>query len=365
MSSIKKLQRVLIMAGGTGGHVFPGLAIAKALQAKGVEIFWLGTPRGLEAQLVPAESITFMPMTITGLRGKHWLEQIKAPWRMLSALGQALRHIRAIKPDLVIGMGGFVSGPGGLAAWLLRKPLVIHEQNAIAGLTNRLLAKLAGRVLEGFPQTFPANVGAIYTGNPVRTEISLLAEPGQRYQQPIGPLRLLVLGGSLGAAAINTLMPSVLAQINNPLSLEVKHQTGQAHFATTQAQYAKLAIPVEVTPFITDMAAAYDWADIVLCRAGALTIAELMAAGKPALLIPFPHAVDDHQTKNGQFLVAAGAALMLPQHVLSMDSLLRVLQLFLQERTQLQTMAIAAKTLFKETATENIVAICEQYSGSR
>lgn len=360
MAEHNKLQRVMIMAGGTGGHVFPGLAIANALQAKGIEVSWLGTPRGLEAQLIPAAGMAFIPLKLTGFRGKNFLTRLTAPFYITVALGKALATIYNMKPDIVIGMGGFVAGPGGLAAWLLRKPLVIHEQNAIAGITNRLLASIATRVLEAFPNTFAVRYKAICTGNPIRAEISKLPAPAERYQNRSGPLRLLVLGGSLGAAVINETIPLLLQQVNDPKRLEVKHQTGQAHFATTQAKYKALNVEAEVSPFISDMAAAYNWADIVLCRAGALTVTELAAAGLPAILVPFPHAVDDHQTVNGNFLVAAGAAVMIPQPELSVMRLMQVLEPVWKDRNRLLVMAEAARTLFKATATASIVAICEQ-----
>lgn len=365
MANFNKPSRVLIMAGGTGGHIFPGLAIAKALQAKGVEVFWLGTSRGLEGRLIPEAGIPFKQITISGIRHQARSALLKAPFRLVLAVFQAITLIKAIKPDLVIGMGGFVSGPGGIASWLLRKPLIIHEQNAIAGLTNRCLAKLANRVLTGFPETFPASDKVVYTGNPIRQEIESIAPSHAAYLNLATPLRLLVLGGSLGAAAINDLVPQALLQMNNLSLIEVKHQTGQAHFSLTQDSYTRLRVRAEVTPFISDMAEAYNWADIVLCRAGALTITELTAVGLPAILIPYPYAVDDHQTKNGQFLVAAGAAVMVQQGDLSAASLSNLLTSLLQDRPRLQVMAEAARGLFKETATTNIVAICEQYSDFR
>lgn len=354
----QKLQCVMIMAGGTGGHVFPGLAIAQAFQAQGVKVCWLGTPRGLEAQLVPAANIEFKSINISGLRGKGMTTLLKAPIRLISALVQAIRHILAVKPDIIIGMGGFVTGPGGLAAWVLRKPLIIHEQNAIAGLTNRLLAKMASKVLTAFPDTFAAKYNAIYTGNPIRADIAAIPAPAQRYQGRTLPLRLLVLGGSLGAAAINQIIPQVLAQ--SALPLEVKHQTGQTHFEATHNYYLSVQAKAEIIPFISDMAAAYAWADLVLCRAGALTITELAAVGVPAILVPFPHAVDDHQTVNGKFLVDAGAALMIQQNQLSANQLIDIFQSFIDNRAKLLAMAEAARSLYKGDATQHIITICEQ-----
>lgn len=356
--SAKQLQRVLIMAGGTGGHVFPGLAIAKALQAEGVEIFWLGTARGLEAQLVPAAGIPLHLITVTGLRGKNLSTLLKAPGLLCSALLQSLKILRQCKPDVVVGMGGFASGPGGLAARLLRIPLIIHEQNAVAGLTNRLLGKIAQKVLTGFPGVFPDNYRAIYTGNPIRAEIHQIPEPQQRYQSRSAPLRLLVLGGSLGAAKLNELVPQAIAQLNSSVEIAVKHQTGQAHLPVTQANYQKLSLTAEIFSFIDNIADAYSWADVVLCRAGALTVTELAAAGVAAILVPFPQAVDDHQTKNGLFLVDAGAAVMVQQRDLSAMGLARMLESFANERQRLQIMAEAARKCYCGNAASKIVKIC-------
>ncbi|CAM4416657.1 MAG: UDP-N-acetylglucosamine--N-acetylmuramyl-(pentapeptide) pyrophosphoryl-undecaprenol N-acetylglucosamine transferase [Legionellaceae bacterium] len=351
-------QTLLIIAGGTGGHVFPGLAIAEAFQAKGYTIAWLGTPQGLEAQLIPEAGIPFYTIPIQGLRGKKISTWIKAPFLLIRALMTALKQIKRINPQLVIGMGGFVSGPGGLAAWLLRIPLIIHEQNAVAGLTNRLLAKIATKVLEGFPQTFPHQYRAIYTGNPIRQSIAAIPNPSIRYHYQERPLRLLVMGGSLGAATFNTIIPQMVAQLKFKSVLDVMHQTGKTHFESVQAKYAELKISGNIAPFIRDMAAAYAWADIVLCRAGALTITELTAGGIPAILVPYPYAVDDHQTKNGQFLVNSGAALMIQQTQLTSESLWQVLEPFVTDRLRLQKMAQAAKVLFNETAIDKIMTIC-------
>lgn len=313
--------RIMIMAGGTGGHVFPALAVAEELRQRGVEVTWLGTRNGLEADVVPGAGFAIDWITIAGLRGKgvrHWL---LAPFKLLLAELQALRAVLRRRPMAVLGMGGFASGPGGLATWLLRLPLLIHEQNAVAGLTNRLLARLASRCMEAFPGALPARCSALPTGNPVRREIAALAAPQQRFRGRDGALRLLVLGGSLGARTLNETVPQMLAALPQEVSVEVRHQAGRNNLDDTRNGYRQVALRtglrVDVQAFIEDMAEAYAWADLVLCRAGALTVAELAAAGVAAILVPFPHAVDDHQTRNAAYLADHGAAILLPQPLLT------------------------------------------------
>lgn len=358
MSKTKKLQRVLIMAGGTGGHVFPGLAVARAFQEQGITVFWLGTTKGLESQLVPAQNIPLTLITIIGLRNKNWRELIKAPWYLLKALLQAMCAIHRLQPDLVLGMGGFVSGPGGLAAWLLRKPLVIHEQNAIAGLTNRLLAIFAKQIFEAFSGTFKPRYHAICTGNPVRAEICNISPAQSRFIDQ--PLRILVIGGSLGAVKLNEVVPQALALLSKEVAVSVRHQSGQAHLMRTQEHYAKCGVAADVMPFINDMVAVYTWADVVICRAGALTIAELAAVGIASILIPFPQAVDDHQTHNAQVLVAAGGALLIQQQQLTANRLAEELKLFATDRVKISNMAQAARTLRKTDATLQVSTLCQQ-----
>jgi UDP-N-acetylglucosamine--N-acetylmuramyl-(pentapeptide) pyrophosphoryl-undecaprenol N-acetylglucosamine transferase len=292
--------RVLIVAGGTGGHVFPALAVASALRERGVEVTWLGTRRGMEAKRVPEAGFPLDWVEVRGLRGKGVVGWLLAPFRLLRALIQALAVMRRRAPDVVLGMGGFVSGPGGLAARLSGRPLVIHEQNAIPGLTNRLLSRLAGRVLVGFPGTFPGRER--HTGNPVRAAIARLPEPAARLAGRSGPMRLLVLGGSQGALGLNRVVPEALAELSPEARPEVWHQAGERHVALAQEEYGQAGVEGRVVAFIDDMSVAYAWADLVLCRAGALTIAELAAAGVGALLVPYPHAVDDHQSANAAFL---------------------------------------------------------------
>ncbi|MCH8929827.1 MAG: undecaprenyldiphospho-muramoylpentapeptide beta-N-acetylglucosaminyltransferase, partial [Proteobacteria bacterium] len=305
---------VMIMAGGTGGHVYPALAVARGLAAMGRDVVWLGTRRGLEGRVIPQQQIPIEWISVSGLRGKGVVNWLLAPFRLLRALFQALSILRKTRPSVVLGMGGFVSGPGGLAARLLGRRLVIHEQNAVAGLTNRSLARIADRVLEAFPGSFP-NPGHIRSGvetvgNPVRDEILSLAEPGRRMAGRSGSLRLLVLGGSQGALRLNTMTPLALAQIDGGQRPQVWHQAGARTLDQAKAAYRQHDIDARVEPFIEQMADAYGWADLVVCRAGALTVFELAAAGLAAVLIPFPSAVDDHQNLNANWLVRAGAAVL-------------------------------------------------------
>lgn len=363
MSTImpKQQQRVLVMAGGTGGHVFPALAVAGELRSLGIDVVWMGTRTGLEARLVPEAGYPVAWVTIAGLRGKGAMSWALAPWRLLRALWEALIAVWRVNPDVVLGMGGFATGPGGLAAWLLRYPLVIHEQNSIAGLTNRLLALLATRVLEAFPNTFSPKIGAILTGNPVRPEIAALAKK-LREEGVFTEImekrawRLLVLGGSQGATALNTTLPNALVRLSAQIRPEVWHQSGAHLLEQTIASYQAVGISARIEPFITDMAAAYQWADLVVCRSGALTIAEVAAAGVAAVLVPYPHAVDDHQTKNARLLVDTGAAILLPQKELNPERLAEVLLVFGENPDRLRVMGRAAHSVAQPTATAEVVA---------
>jgi UDP-N-acetylglucosamine--N-acetylmuramyl-(pentapeptide) pyrophosphoryl-undecaprenol N-acetylglucosamine transferase len=353
-----KLQKVVIMAGGTGGHVFPGLAVARQLRAEGVEVHWLGTRKGLEARLVPEADIPLHFISISGLRGKGIKDILFAPFRLFLAITQSLRIIHRLKPDVVLGMGGFVSGPGGIASWLLRRPLVVHEQNARVGLTNKWLARVASKVLEGFPDTFIAGKKVVTTGNPVRLEIAQFGSPDSRLQERGNALHLLVIGGSLGASAINELLPKALAKLPEDQRPIVHHQAGDKHLESTQKAYEAAVVRAEVTPFIADMGKAYAWADIVLCRAGALTIAELCAAGLGSILIPYPYAVDDHQTANANYLVKHGAALLIQQAVLTEDGLAEIIKELSQSPAKRMAMARAAYELRKVDATTKVLEIC-------
>jgi UDP-N-acetylglucosamine--N-acetylmuramyl-(pentapeptide) pyrophosphoryl-undecaprenol N-acetylglucosamine transferase len=360
--------RILIMAGGTGGHVFPALAVAHYLRERGHEVSWLGTRRGMEAELVPAHGFEIDYISIAGLRGNGLLGWLAAPLRVSRALVQALGVMRRRRPQAVLGMGGFVTGPGGVAAKLSGRPLLIHEQNAIAGLTNRLLSRIANQVLEAFPNTF-AGVKVAQTGNPVRTDIAALAAPEQRLATHQGPLRLLVVGGSLGALALNEMVPQALALIPEQQRPAVRHQSGKRHLEVTQGAYAQAGVDGEVMPFIDDMAAHYEWADLVICRAGALTVSELALAGVASILVPFPYAVDDHQSANGGYLVAEGAAQLVQQRDLTPATLAQMLTAFCSDvnegRKQLVAMAQNARRLARPGATAEVAAACLAAAGAK
>lgn len=349
---------VLIMAGGTGGHVFPALALARLLRERQHEVIWLGTQRGLEARVVPAEGIPIEWLSVSGLRGKGIATLLLAPFRLSRALWQALRVLMRRRPALVVGLGGFVSGPGGLAAWLTRRPLVIHEQNAVAGFTNRCLAHLAREVLEAFPGSFGPGVRARAIGNPVRHDIAALSPPEQRFLGRTGPLRLLVLGGSQGAARLNSVVPFAVGQLAGAPAVDVLHQAGPRWLEAGRASYARAGVRADVRPFIEDMAEAYAWADLVICRSGALTVSELAAAGVGAVLVPFPAAVDDHQTHNAQYLVREGAAVLIPDRELSAERLMTELRTLCSGRERLLELARRARQLARPAAAEELAAAC-------
>lgn len=346
--------RVVVMAGGTGGHVFPALAVADGLRQRGADVVWLGVETGMEADLVPKHGFAMRWVRVAGLRGKGVKSWLTAPFRVLRAVSDAWQILRELRPNLVIGMGGFVAGPGGLAAWLLRRPLLIHEQNAIAGLTNRCLARLARVVLQAFPKTF---ANGITVGNPVRTDITEVAAPQDRLVGRSGPIRLLVVGGSLGAKALNEGVPAALAMLEPELRPEIFHQAGRTFEAAQQA-YAQTDLQPELQPFIDDMAAAYEWADLVVCRAGALTIAELAAVGLPAVFVPFPFAVDDHQTVNARYLVDAGAAVLIQERDMSPKRLAALLRPLLANRDRLREMAERAREQAWLNSREEIIRHC-------
>lgn len=354
MSDVKS---VVVMAGGTGGHVFPALAVAEALRARGVSIHWLGTRAGIEAELVPARRFEITYLEVSGVRGQGLKRLLLAPFKLVVAVLKAMRTLQAVRADVVIGLGGYVTGPGGVAARLLGKPLLIHEQNAIAGFTNRQLATFATQVLEAFPGAFAPVPKVRCVGNPVRAEIAALPAPAERFETHTGPLRVLVLGGSQGAVALNELVPEALARLVGRKALVIRHQAGKKNAAKAAAKYESLGVSAEVLPFIDDMAGMYAWADLVVCRSGALTVAEIAAAGVASVLIPYPFAVDDHQTANGRFLSEAGAALLFRQQDLSADSLAAALEPLL-DREQLLKMASVARALAKPEATESVVQAC-------
>lgn len=347
-------RTVLIMAGGTGGHVFPGLAVAQVLKARGWNVIWMGNPTGMEASLVPRHGIPMQPIEIGGVRGKGWLTWMLLPLRLTQACVQSLKILRALRPSVVLGMGGYVAFPGGLMAALTGTPLVLHEQNSVAGLTNRLLARLARRALVAFPNALP---GAQWCGNPVRDDVLRLAEPAARYAGRAGPLNLLVVGGSLGAQALNTALPSALALLAPHERPIVVHQSGRRHLDALQQAYHEAGVEATATGFIDDMAQAYAQADLVICRAGAMTVAELAAAGVASLMVPFPHAVDDHQTANARFLADRGAALLMPQAELTPQLLASVLRDLTRER--LLVIAQQARSLARPDAAEQVADACE------
>lgn len=351
-------RRILIMAGGTGGHVFPALAVARYLQAQGVEVHWLGTRRGLESQLVPQAGFDIRFISISGLRGKRLSGLLLAPFKLVYALSQALVICLRLKPDAVLGMGGFVTGPGGLAAWLLRRPLLIHEQNAIPGMTNRLLSHLALQVMEAFPDSFGEH-RALHTGNPVRPEIIALPDPAQRLADHQGPLRILVVGGSLGAQALNETVPAALARLRDEFSIMVRHQAGRGKLEATRQAYASAGVEAQIDMFIDDMAEAFAWADLVICRAGALTVSELAAAGVASILVPYPHAVDDHQTANAAYLEQVEAASVIVAGSFTAEQLAAVLrELFEQGRDRLLAMARRARQRAMPDATRLVGQHC-------
>jgi len=354
---------ILIMAGGTGGHVFPALAVAEELRSAGHPVVWLGTQAGLEARVVPAAGLPMAWVRVRGLRGKGFLHALTAPFMLLGALLQAGGILRRLRPRAVLGMGGFVTGPGGFMAWLLRRPLLIHEQNSIAGLTNRLLAPLATRVMEAFPGSLPARLRPLATGNPVRGAITRIAPPAARFAGRAGPMRLLVLGGSLGAQALNDLLPQALARSAAALRPQVRHQAGVRNLDSARASYARAGVTAEVVPFIEDMAEAYAWADLVVCRAGALTIAELTAVGVAAILVPYPYAVDDHQTGNARYLVDAGAAMLIPEPELEATTLASVIADFARDPERRLRMAAAARALARTDAARVVAQECLRLAG--
>ncbi|WP_372739324.1 undecaprenyldiphospho-muramoylpentapeptide beta-N-acetylglucosaminyltransferase [Neptunomonas sp.] len=354
---MKKHKTALIMAGGTGGHVFPALATAHCLQEEGVCIHWMGTQIGIESTVVPNADITLHTIDVQGLRGKGRLSLLLAPFKLLKAIWQAVKVVRAVKPDVVLGMGGFASGPGAVAARLLGVPLVIHEQNAVAGMTNRISAKLAQRILVAFPGAFGSALKVEQTGNPVRGAILELPEPQQRYDQRSGAINLLIVGGSLGAKAINELVPQALAQMAVDERPNVWHQAGKQNFEATQQTYNRLNVSARVDAFIEHMDEAYGWADLVICRSGALTVSELAIAGVPALLIPFPFAVDDHQTGNARYLEQAGAAWIIQQADLKSDDLVGILR-NKTDRGLLAGMALKARSVAKPGASKHVAKIC-------
>ena len=344
----------MIMAGGTGGHIFPALAVAHSMRDAGWRVVWLGNPDGMEARLVPQHGFEMVNLKFAALRGKGLLRKLLLPVNLLKGFWQAQKAIRQVQPNVVLGMGGYITFPGGMMASLLGKPLVVHEQNSVAGLANRVLAGVADRIVTGFPDVLKKGVWA---GNPVRPEIAKIAPPAERFAERTGALRVLVIGGSLGALALNEMVPKGMAMLGESEQPQIVHQAGEKHIEGLKANYAAVGVQAHCVSFIEDMAGAYKWADLVICRSGALTVAELAAAGVASILVPFPHAVDDHQTGNAKFLVNVGGAFLLPQTELTPESIALIRN---YSRGQLLEMAEKARSLAKPDATEEVANICAE-----
>ncbi len=347
-------RTLLVMAGGTGGHIFPALAVAEKMRERGWNVFWLGNRDGMEARLVPQHGFEMVWVKFGALRGKGLLRKLLLPLNLLRGFWQARKAIRKVQPDVVLGMGGYISFPGGMMASLLGRPLVVHEQNSVAGLANRVLAGVADRILTGFPEVFKKG---LWVGNPVRPEIAKISPPAERFAGRSGALRLLVIGGSLGAQALNEMVPWGMALLGANELPEIVHQAGEKHIEALKANYAAVGVQAHCVSFIEDMAGAYEWADLVICRSGALTVAELAAAGVASVLVPFPHAVDDHQTANARFLVNVGGAFLLPQADLTPEAIALIRN---YSRGQLLEMAEKARGLARPDAADEVANICAE-----
>ncbi|MDX1320483.1 MAG: undecaprenyldiphospho-muramoylpentapeptide beta-N-acetylglucosaminyltransferase [Oceanospirillum sp.] len=351
-------KKVLLMAGGTGGHVIPALSLAERFAAEGLKVEWLGSPQGIENRLVPAAGITLNHIDVVGLRGKGLLRKLAAPFLILKAVQQAVSVLRRFRPDFVVGLGGFASGPGGIAARMLGIPVYIHEQNAVAGMTNRWLSKVARQTFAAFPKAFSDQVGAVVTGNPVRE--SLLSIPDKTVIKT--PVKVLVVGGSLGAQVFNERLPEALSKLPAEVRPEVWHQSGKGKLASTEENYQRFEVSARTQEFIDDMTGAFDWADLVICRAGALTVSELAAAGRASVLVPLPIAVDDHQTANARFLVEADAGILLPQKEMDTDHLAKVLGDLVGDPEKILAMGKNARRVARPLATEAVVQGCLEKS---
>jgi UDP-N-acetylglucosamine--N-acetylmuramyl-(pentapeptide) pyrophosphoryl-undecaprenol N-acetylglucosamine transferase len=354
-------RTIMIMAGGTGGHIFPALAVAEHLRERGCNVVWLGSRAGMEARLVAPRGYTMAWIRFSGVRGKGWLRIASLPAELLVAFWQSAKAIFAHRPDALLGMGGYVSFPGGMMASLFNRPLAVHEQNSVPGFANRVLAKLADRVLTGFPHAFGTATAVIWTGNPVRSDIASLPVPEKRYAGRAGGLKLLVVGGSQGAHVLNTVVPEALALLPASARPVVTHQAGAARRAEVSERYEGRGVAADVVEFIDDMARRYAEADVIVCRAGASTIAEVAAAGVASVLVPYPHAVDDHQTANARFLAGRGAALLVPQGEFTADRLSKILAGFTRER--LLAMARSARAAGKPEATRAVADVCMELAG--
>ncbi len=354
------MKTLLVMAGGTGGHIFPGIAVAEVLRARGWRIVWMGNPDGMEARIIPKHGFDMVWVRFGGLRGKGLLRKLLLPLNLLRGFWQSFRALHRVDPDVVLGMGGYVSFPGGMMAVLTDRPLVVHEQNSVAGLANRVLAGVADKVLTGFPGVFRKSS---WVGNPVRESIIQVPAPAVRFAGRLGALRILVVGGSLGAAALNDAVPRAVALIAPARRPLVTHQAGATQIDALRAAYEDSGVEGELLPFIDDMATRYAEADLVICRSGALTVAELAAAGVPSMLVPFPHAVDDHQSANARFLADHGAAFLLPQAELDPEKLAGIL--VGMDRERLLHMAEKARELAKPGAAEAVAQVCERLAARK
>lgn len=356
----ESMPKLLVMAGGTGGHIFPGIAVAEYLKNKGWDIHWLGTSNRMEATIVPAHGFDISFINIAGLRNKNWQEIIKMPFKLMQSVMQSIKVIRRVQPDVVLGMGGYASAPGGFASWLLSKPLVLHEQNAVAGMSNRYLSKLASKVLCAFPGAFKQSLNAETVGNPLRKEI--LSIEHEISENPSTSKKVLIVGGSLGAQVFNEVVPQAMKQIQVQ-NINVWHQTGKDNQATVKERYEKYGLDserIKVSEFIEDMAEAYRWADVIVCRSGALTVSELAMAGKPAIFVPLPHAVDDHQTKNAMYLVSRGAAKLLVQKDFNGTTLAQMLNSLFISDSVVRSMSKAAHDAAHADATKLVAQACEE-----
>jgi UDP-N-acetylglucosamine--N-acetylmuramyl-(pentapeptide) pyrophosphoryl-undecaprenol N-acetylglucosamine transferase len=351
-------KTALIMAGGTGGHIFPGLAVAEALRARGWQVQWLGAPNSMESRLVPARGFTLQTIDFSGVRGKGLVTLALLPVRLLKAFWQSIQVIRRVKPDVVVGLGGYISFPAGMMAVLLGKPLVLHEQNSVAGMANKVLAGVADKVFTAFPDVLAK---AQWVGNPLRAEFLQQADPAERFAQRTGPLNLLVVGGSLGAKALNDVVPQAVALLPMEQRPKVIHQSGEKQIDALRANYAAAGVEATLTPFIDNTAQAFAHADLIVCRAGASTVTEIAAVGAAAVLVPFPSAVDDHQTRNARYLSDQGAATLVDQKQLTPRMLADLL--LKSELPVLLSIALKAKKMQKIHATEAVVQACEELSG--
>lgn len=356
------MSPVMILAGGTGGHVFPALAVAKELKQRGVPIIWVGTEKGLEAKVVPAAGFTLTLMHVQGLRGKGVRQYVRAPLIIARALMEGLKIVRKYQPCALLGMGGFVSGPCALMGVMLRKPLIIHEQNAVLGLTNRILAPLCKRMFTGFPIQHKKS-NSEFSGNPVRKELMTMAEPVMRLNREDDHKRILIVGGSLGALALNNVMPEAVKIVTQSMKIKVRHQTGANKRERVLWSYQQDDLNAQVDEFIDDMSKAYAWADIIICRSGAITLAEIAAVGLASILVPYPYAVDDHQTENARSYVEANAACMMPESELTAENLAESLLTLLSDENKLLSMAEAAKTLGNNNASKIVADACIDMGG--